>query len=97
MRTVQIVLIGGLAAAAAFFVPVGGTLHDGAFMLGLFTIVLTVGLATAAVVEQFADRPVLNPVLVAQAAAQRCTECGTPRITSGSLLLCARCDRAPAR
>jgi hypothetical protein len=93
MRPIRTVVLGAAAAAGAFALAVfaDGAVGAGAMILGLFLAVAATGLVAAAAVNHWIDRPVLNPVLVAQAAAARCS-CGRARASISGMWVCERCD-----
>ena len=93
MRPIRTILLGGVAVAGAFALASvdDGTVGAGAMILGLFLAVAAAGFLAAAAVNHWIDRPVLNPVLVRQAAAARCS-CGRVRTAISGMWVCDRCD-----
>ena len=92
MQPIRTMLLGGIGVAAAFaLASLDGTIGAGATVLALFLTVTVTGLLAAAVVNHWIDRPVINPILVAQAASARCS-CGRARTSVSGMWVCERCD-----
>ena len=99
MRLFRNIIVGALAVAGAFALSAidDGTVGAGALILAMFLAVITAGLVAAAAVDHWVDRPAVNPVMAAQAAAARCSSCRRTRISMGGMWACPKCDLAPVR
>jgi hypothetical protein len=103
MRAIRICTVGGIVAGVAFGVSqiTSGLVGGAAFILALYIVPVTVGLALAVGVEAWTNRPRssgMAPVherrrrLTPTAAWVRCGECGQRMTRLESVWVCASCD-----
>jgi len=105
MRAIQICTVGGIVAGVAFAVSqiASGLVGGAAFILALYIVPVTLGLALAVGVEAWTSRPPVRsggmaPVhalrrrLTPTAARVRCSECGQRMTRLESVWVCASCD-----
>lgn len=103
MRAIRICTVGGIVGGVAFGVSqiTSGLVGGAAFILALYIVPVTVGLALAVGVEAWTNRPRssgMAPVharrrrLTPTAARVRCSECGQRMTRLEYVWVCASCD-----